>query len=66
MEFVPPVFIGCYVLGFLEVGLLAAWVHLQKANGPIPTALLVSVVLIAFGLPLLTWARNAWLRAELG
>ena len=59
-------FVGCYVLGHLEIGLLVGWTILQKTYGPIPTAGLASLVLIALGLPLQTWARNAWLRAELG
>ncbi len=58
-------FLGCYVLVGLEIGLLASWIVLQKTSDPILIALLGAIMLIALGLPLLTWARNAWLRTEL-
>jgi len=58
--------LGCYVLGHLEIGLLVGWVFFQKEYGPIPTALLGAIFLVALGVPLLTSARNAWLRTELG
>ena len=60
-------FIGCYVLGFLEIGLFVAWAILQKTYGPIPTAGLASLALIALGLPLLTLGtQRLAANAELG
>jgi len=58
--------LGCYVLSHLEIGLLVGWAILQKEYGPIPTAMCAAILLIALGVPLLTSARNAWLRVELG
>ncbi len=58
--------LGYYGLAIAELGLLVAWVQLQKEMGPIPAAALAAVLLIAAGLPMLSGTRNAWLRAELG